>query len=390
MLSKFGIECFRSEGNCSLVGQLKESPSDFVVREINLDGKIAGVSLVGDPIDASKKPKLTSENSSADDTAVSDDKAEIPLENVSHPEGIPKEELIPETTGKKEGIDWPGIYENPKLHLSTLIGEENFQKLSDIDASSSDDLEITLGCFNKKNDRSILHQCIRFLFPFIRSSTRKVGNNTELVCKIDNVHVVLVNDGLQPDKANDLLRFVHCRLVKGTLDVSEEFRVDVTSFNRQKRKKLHGTIHNKFGKFMESKTLVRNEKHWISVRFKEKKQQQLTSNKRSHEIDVYCATLTKKNMEHLHALREVTRAVDGHLSAISHAGIKDKKAITYQFITLKHPIKLAKIQKASNRWFGEWKISDPTVVEKEIQLGDLAGNQFEIIVRNVKAKEPGI
>jgi len=92
--------------------------------------------------------------------------------------------------------------------------------------------------------------------------------------------------------------------------------------------------------------------------------------------------LRKKNYNTLDALMKVSQVLKLDLKLFGYAGNKDKRAITEQYISIRG-VK-----------FKELKLKDLELSlvgrgDKAIQLGDLKGNEFEIVVRDLKDKKKG-
>ncbi|MBI5065309.1 tRNA pseudouridine(13) synthase TruD [Candidatus Woesearchaeota archaeon] len=78
------------------------------------------------------------------------------------------------------------------------------------------------------------------------------------------------------------------------------------------------------------------------------------------------------------AIRIVSRFVSTSLKNIGYAGLKDKNAVTTQYISIKNCKKEVKIDNLKTEFLGNRK--------EPISLGDHQGNHFEITVRNIKEK----
>ena len=78
--------------------------------------------------------------------------------------------------------------------------------------------------------------------------------------------------------------------------------------------------------------------------------------------------ITKKNLNTMDVIKELTKVVDR--KSIGFAGLKDKKAITTQYVSLK-----------TNKKYFNFNNFDVEVIgrgPKPISLGDLKGNKFKI------------
>jgi len=89
--------------------------------------------------------------------------------------------------------------------------------------------------------------------------------------------------------------------------------------------------------------------------------------------------LQKTNLSTPEAVEIVSRKLKVSKKFINYAGIKDKKAVTEQAISIKNgPAKDFDFVKLKLKFLGKGK--------ERLNLGDNSGNYFEIIVRNIKKK----
>lgn len=98
----------------------------------------------------------------------------------------------------------------------------------------------------------------------------------------------------------------------------------------------------------------------------------------------FLIVLRKCGREHLAAIKLLAEALRCRQSDIGIAGVKDMYAITYQFCSLSN-VPYSKVRKA--RAFLDDKqitISYPQAINWRIQKGDLHGNRFQIVIRNVR------
>jgi len=90
--------------------------------------------------------------------------------------------------------------------------------------------------------------------------------------------------------------------------------------------------------------------------------------------------LKKKNWNTMDVVKEISRKLKIKEKNIKYAGLKDKKAITEQFISIKSVKKFDfKIKDVELKKIGEG--------DEPMKLGGLEGNEFKIIVRNLDEKK---
>lgn len=101
-------------------------------------------------------------------------------------------------------------------------------------------------------------------------------------------------------------------------------------------------------------------------------------------------TLMKENVDTISAVNNLNKVLHIKANNICYNGTKDKRGITIQHCTIyrKKPLDFLRI----NRYFGNpfVRIGDFQYVAKSARLGDLAGNRFEIVLRNVQGDEADI
>lgn len=103
------------------------------------------------------------------------------------------------------------------------------------------------------------------------------------------------------------------------------------------------------------------------------------------EDRLFCV-LRKENMEHQLAMKRITRALRCRNSDVGVGGIKDKKAVTFQFCTIKNVSKEKLEHACRHSLRSDLQFSNIRPIDGNFFLsrGHLLGNQFEIIVRRLK------
>ena len=93
------------------------------------------------------------------------------------------------------------------------------------------------------------------------------------------------------------------------------------------------------------------------------------------------ATLVKKNRNTLDVIREIAMKLGIKKKLIGYAGLKDKRAITAQRISI--PKGCFKKVKLKNAFLKNFEVK-----RKKIRIGSLIGNRFTVIIRDVKNIKP--
>ena len=101
--------------------------------------------------------------------------------------------------------------------------------------------------------------------------------------------------------------------------------------------------------------------------------------------------LRKRNVESLSLMKSLTKQFRAPVGAVAAAGVKDKRALTWQFVTVK--IGRSRNAIAALRWAlttetpakigADAALYPVDVVERMLQPGDLRGNRFAVVVRDV-------
>ncbi|NWU71472.1 PUS7L protein, partial [Pterocles burchelli] len=247
------------------------------------------------------------------------------------------------------------------------------------DKASSSPGEFSLGPVPDKKNRADLHSAVREKFPFLVTVTK----DNEIVVK-GNADYRELCQLVTEKETSDFFKFLDAKLENSTFSFEPDG-------NKEHRKVVHHFINRKFGKLLETKSFtvtgVNNQPNMsIMVRFREKS----SSRKRSaggfqEKQDLYTAfTLQKENLETLEAIGILAAELGVLPSDFSYTGIKDKKAITYQPMVVKKVTSErlkeigSKIEKKGMR------IHNIHSAYQHLRLGQLKGNSFDIVVRDLK------
>eukprot|EP01080_Neovahlkampfia_damariscottae_P001574 gene1574-12699_t len=154
---------------------------------------------------------------------------------------------------------------------------------------------------------------------------------------------------------------------------------------KEKRKQLH----NVFKDILESDVFEKNDEKFIRLRYLSI----LNANKKRRDIQRFQSrstwpkdlpeylqfTLYKENKDTSMCLNDISFKLGFNIKVFSWAGTKDKKAITTQRITAYKvdPMKFGDL-KIENLKIGDFKH-----VNEKLNLGDLYGNEFTIVLRDI-------
>jgi len=94
-------------------------------------------------------------------------------------------------------------------------------------------------------------------------------------------------------------------------------------------------------------------------------------------------TLKKKNWDIFRALKVLSRKLGVSIKRFGYAGVKDKRAITYQRVSVWN----VPIERLKGLKIKDLELSDFERKKERINLGDLRANKFEIVIRDIDNKE---
>ncbi|KAM4677727.1 pseudouridylate synthase PUS7L [Discoglossus pictus] len=237
--------------------------------------------------------------------------------------------------------------------------------------------EFSLGVFPDKIERANIHSVVRQTFPFLITVTK----STELLVK-PNLDYRELCQLTSEEEADEFFKFLDAKIENSRFT----FQPDEC---KEHRTAVHHFISKRFGKLVETKSFSEKgtnslQKVSITVRFRERP----GSSRKRHRIEgqeVYTAfTLRKENLETLEAISYLSSGLGVLPSDFSYAGIKDKKAITYQAMVVKKvtPERLQQFESSVER--KGIKMYNVRPAKQHMRLGQLAGNHFRITVRDVR------
>ena len=412
----YGIECFVSTHH-SFSGDIKTHSSDFEVREIDLNGVIADgeESILNQEIKNSdyadtaindqhasftghsskigsmsqmEQSFVTSEVYKSDDTSNVHQSINCMLENSC----IGGHKITGQTQAMHKKLkselkqSQMTINENPEEVVKSLLSKSDLDHLYHIDTEGQE--TVNVGVVNDKVERTKIHQCIRYMFPYLKTSVIKndTGDNVITVSK-DFVYQEFLDAGMRKECTDGFFKFVHCQVV---LKDKSTFILQING-DKSQRTNIHRLIRFHFGSFLESKTFSGDNgtDNNINVRFRQKRpnSEPLASFSSHTPGDIYRFVLCKRNVETSDALAKLSVAFKTKSINFSYAGSKDKKAITYQNVTVRN-IDFADLNKIVRQLKGrDIEVTNIVRVNEMLRLGDLRGNVFRIVVRNITSRE---
>ncbi|XP_006168612.1 pseudouridylate synthase 7 homolog-like protein isoform X2 [Tupaia chinensis] len=390
----FSSLCFIND-HIGFHGTIKNSPSDFIVIEIDEQGqlvnkiidepnsKISKIPL--EPNNFAKKQKLDLQDSSSEDGSNQESTTLMKCSSgyQNHQSALGKEDTVSDGTCKCE--DKADVLSsildektNELLHQFAYDIKEKWNSKTELIGPSP---EFSLGRILDKSQRAILHSAIRQKYPFLIT----VGKNSEIVVK-PNLEYKELCQLVSQEEAFDFFKYLDAKKENSKFT----FKPDT---NKDHRKAVHHFVNKKFGNLVETKSFPElnynsgSSSLVVTVRFREKAH---NHRKRSlpecqeRKVIHTAFTLRKENLEMFEAVGFLAIKLGVIPSDFSYAGLKDKKAITYQTMVVRKvtPERLKNIEKEIEK--KRMVVFNIRSVDDSLRLGQLKGNHFEIIIRNLK------
>ena len=148
----------------------------------------------------------------------------------------------------------------------------------------------------------------------------------------------------------------------------------------------------------DSMALVVSWQHRAVVRFNEKKRKRSSQSMRKkanypggtsgslHTNNNVLCVLKKSQREHLTTMQKLSRILKCRQSDITFAGIKDMHAVTHQFLTIRNA-EISRVERANRQlrhyYGGSIELGLFYNVDFLLNTGDLKGNCFDIVLRNI-------
>ncbi|XP_056604383.1 pseudouridylate synthase PUS7L [Triplophysa dalaica] len=331
-------------------GTIKNSPKDFVVTEIDTHGQ-----LVTNPNIQGTQIKTVYQGTIKDVKSKQTQPDEIDISN-------------------QDCFDLNAI-----LNPSVLKELEHFT--NKIRAKTSpckgeqENMELSLGTFADKNLRAVVHRAVRQTFPFLQTVT----NQSEIRVREDQDFKELSKLSSEGE-AEEFFRFIDAKAPGCVFTF-------LPDHSKEHRTSVHHFVSLRFGKLVETKSFTDQNKTSITVRLRDKSKQPKKrgiADCQEEEVSYTAFTLQKENLETLEAISYMAVVLGVLPSDFTYAGIKDKKAVTYQSMVVKKISPEQLLEKAAEFERRGMKISHIHPVCEPLKLGRLQGNHFELVIRDLK------
>ncbi|KAK7913622.1 hypothetical protein WMY93_013833 [Mugilogobius chulae] len=352
------MACFLSNHE-GFFGSIKNFTRDFVVTEIDIAGSLVST------IDCISE-------SSVRTLSISEDVSCSFAEKNTEPKLVAASPTL-----ETECVSDCSSNSLETLDLSVILGQVVTEKLEQFACSlkngCSSEQELSLGSFSHKHQRANVHRAVKLRFPFLLTIT----NQCEIKAKEWQDYREL-RQMVSEKEADDFFRFTDAK-------VSGSSYTFLPDDNREHRTEVHRFLSRRFGKLVETKSFTDQGRTSICVRLRERGKPKKRTAEDCRQEDIYTAfTLSKENLETLEAISYMAAELGVLPSDFTYAGIKDKRAITYQSMVVKKVSperlkeKAAEFEKRGMRLFAVRPVSEP------LKLGRLCGNHFNIVVRDIK------
>ncbi|KAJ7333037.1 pseudouridine synthase [Desmophyllum pertusum] len=381
----FGAECFLHCEREGFNGQIKQTWQDFVVTEIDTQGKL--VELINGNISSAKEDDK--------DCQTINRKGSLHKERITSKECSEGKSLEKETPFLMQiSESFEELQNNALKDLAKCLSSEKLKELKEFTRESN--RKICIGSKMTKEKRTSLHRNVRLAFPHLLTETiqsEQEGEPPLIFASNDKVYwefIDLLNDRYQVDR---LLCFAHWE----TRRIPSTLNLDVSCADKQQRTKIHRLLSRHFGSFLESKTFNNPDNKtasgggtYIQIRMRAKGTKPLRHNNkptdpRQTENEYTGFVLCKRNKETLEAIHRLSSCLNIQPSAFSYAGIKDKKAITKQNMVVRGitPEQICAIQdhpSLEGIECGSYRRG----VSRPLRMGALSGNHFQVVIRNIQ------
>ncbi len=233
-MERVTFSCFISDHE-GFHGTIKNSPQDFVVIEIDINGQLVNSPNVQEG--HTKRPSQPSQAIKRDDAL------------------------------KQSKPDDTDILNQDCFDLNVILGPsvnkelEHFTNKMRVRAGEQEKVELSLGTYPDKHQRAVVHRAVRYNFPFLQTVT----NQSEIRVREDPDFKELASLASEGE-AEEFFRFIDAK-VPGSVftflpDDSKEHRTSV-----------HHFVSRRFGKLVETKSFTDQQKTFITVRLRERSKQ---------------------------------------------------------------------------------------------------------------------
>ena len=382
---------------------LKEVPEDFVVREIPFDKILSPLKA-----DLETPIQVIEEEKSERDSTKSQRETNPSVLPIDKDPRVRLEELIGAETVKRLDELYGGISlkvpeEEPSSKSSDASTEPPPRSRLYIDNIDAHNRVLSFQAPTKRQDRIEMYDWIRMLFPLFLAEYKKeeTSDSSEKDMGVGMKQQIQVT---MNNRFSDLAPFLQsplqdleelCRYYNNKPDRTEIYtqhsapkrikdcitlalKSDVV---KDDRRRIYNILASATNKRLTGKTVELDSQTVIQVSWER-------SQYKPRNSSIYLMVFMKRNVEHYDAMRTLSRIWRCRVSQIGTAGIKDKKAVTYQFLTVSD-VPIGKLNGSRMQLEKQSMGISKSIVPVNFKLsrGRLKGNYFEIKLKNCDTKE---
>lgn len=161
--------------------------------------------------------------------------------------------------------------------------------------------------------------------------------------------------------------------------------IDVTDMSKEDRGKIHNGAKGLFGSAIVGSTVTKDDRKFVTFAHFDKKKVRDRREKWLWPEEFTHFMLYKENVDTIQATTLLTENLRCSPSAFAYAGTKDRRAKTTQWVSIRHgdPARIA----AAAAKIRNIKLGNFCFKPAPLKLGQLRGNRFRIVLRQVTASE---
>lgn len=161
--------------------------------------------------------------------------------------------------------------------------------------------------------------------------------------------------------------------------------IDVTEMSKEDRGKIHNGAKGLFGSAIIGSTVTKDDRKFVTFTQFDKKKVRDRREKWLWPEEFTHFMLYKENIDTIQATTLLTENLRCSPSAFAYAGTKDRRAKTTQWLSIRHgdPVRIA----SAAAKIRNIKIGNFCFKPAQLKLGQLRGNRFRIVLRQVTASE---
>ena len=197
---------------------------------------------------------------------------------------------------------------------------------------------------------------------------------TDLTIPQEEKVIINIKDFLSEDKINQL------KVIENNKEAKESVKIDVTKLDKNERSKIHEAIRQNFNRIETNTKDIGDCKFIIASKIG--KNPRRTNQWPKERGDFTHFVLCKRNFDGQQAINKIADKIKVSSKSFYFAGTKDKRAITTQRMCVwrTEPKKIINALQSFAKYL---KVGNFTFENNHLRLGELQGNHFEIVLRDI-------